>query len=668
MRILSMTATFGKLSHETLTLKPGLNVIEAPNEWGKSTWCAFILAMLYGIDTSSRSKKDFLADKVHYTPWSGEPMGGRMDVLWKEKRVTLERSSKGRTPMGEFRAYETDTGIPIKELTGDNCGQMLLGAEKSVFLRAGFLQLQDLPLTQDEALRERLNGLVTTGDESGTVTQLDTALRELKNQCRYRNSGKLPQALRQREELMESIGLRETLLSERDSLQKEQGSVKQREKILKNHLETLKYAQVQEGAEKRRKLEKQLYHTENHLEQLKKAWGNLPCEAELLEKLSQKKTAGNQMQTVSTVFAGLEPDEAVRKADADFRRYMELQAHEKAPTPFLGILGMLLMLGAGILLAVRLLIPGIVALVLGMGAVLGEILRRNTWKNRCAGKALQAQILRASYGSLSPERWVQEAQSYAASQSCGCEENSDLLEQLEACRSLQQEQQNRDRIWELLAALPQEVFAEPPKEPDSLTLSQEETRQQLEKNRIHFQKISERLGACQGKLETIGEGLEQKLTALNERIRRLEMYDRALEIALETSQEASRQLQRRFAPRISQRTQELFSRLTGGKYEKIIFGEDFALQSAGVGENTMRSVLWRSDGTADQIYLAARLAVTEELTPQAPFILDDALVRFDDKRLSSALDILKEVSKEKQVVLFTCQRREKSFLLQNGSI
>ena len=36
MKIYSMTATFGKLEHETLTLEPGLNVIEAPNEWGKS--------------------------------------------------------------------------------------------------------------------------------------------------------------------------------------------------------------------------------------------------------------------------------------------------------------------------------------------------------------------------------------------------------------------------------------------------------------------------------------------------------------------------------------------------------------------------------------------------------------------------------------------------------
>lgn len=48
MRIYQMTATFGKLEHETLTLEPGLNVIHAPNEWGKSTWCAFLLAMLYG--------------------------------------------------------------------------------------------------------------------------------------------------------------------------------------------------------------------------------------------------------------------------------------------------------------------------------------------------------------------------------------------------------------------------------------------------------------------------------------------------------------------------------------------------------------------------------------------------------------------------------------------
>ena len=112
-----MTATFGKLEHDTLTLEPGLNVLEAPNEWGKTTWCAFLLAMLYGLDTRAKSTKTALADKLRYTPWSGSPMAGRIDLSWQGRDITIERSTTGRTPLGVFRAYETKTGLAIPELT-----------------------------------------------------------------------------------------------------------------------------------------------------------------------------------------------------------------------------------------------------------------------------------------------------------------------------------------------------------------------------------------------------------------------------------------------------------------------------------------------------------------------------------------------------------------------
>ena len=151
MKILSMTATFGKLEHETLVLQPGLNILEAPNEWGKSTWCAFLVAMLYGIDTRQQTTKTALADKERYAPWSGVPMSGRMDILWNGRAVTLERTSKPRAPFGVFRAYETESGLAVPELTGANCGEMLLGMEKEVFLRAAFLRLADLPLASSEA-------------------------------------------------------------------------------------------------------------------------------------------------------------------------------------------------------------------------------------------------------------------------------------------------------------------------------------------------------------------------------------------------------------------------------------------------------------------------------------------------------------------------------------
>jgi uncharacterized protein YhaN len=75
-------------------------------------------------------------------------------------------------------------------------------------------------------------------------------------------------------------------------------------------------------------------------------------------------------------------------------------------------------------------------------------------------------------------------------------------------------------------------------------------------------------------------------------------------------------------------------------------------------EDTLRPAQVRSDGTVDQLYLALRLAVAEELTPEAPLVLDDAFVRFDDTRLAAAMDILRKFGETKQVILFTCQSRE----------
>ena len=65
LELISMTATFGKLEHETLRLRPGLNIVTAPNEWGKSTWCAFLTAMLYGLDTRQRAAKGVILSLIH---------------------------------------------------------------------------------------------------------------------------------------------------------------------------------------------------------------------------------------------------------------------------------------------------------------------------------------------------------------------------------------------------------------------------------------------------------------------------------------------------------------------------------------------------------------------------------------------------------------------------
>ena len=77
---------------------------------------------------------------------------------------------------------------------------------------------------------------------------------------------------------------------------------------------------------------------------------------------------------------------------------------------------------------------------------------------------------------------------------------------------------------------------------------------------------------------------------------------------------------------------------------------------------TLHSAQYPSDGTVDGLYLSLRLAVAEALTPEAPLILDDALVRFDDDRLKIALEVLGQEAAQKQVLLFTCQSREESYV------
>ena len=131
MKIHRMSAVFGRLDHETLELGPGLNVLQAPNEAGKSTWCAFLLSMLYGVNSRERDRTGSPADKTRYLPWSGAAMSGRLDCRCAGNELTLTRETRrAAAPMGVFRAVYAGTNDEFPDLTGQNCGETLLGVTR----------------------------------------------------------------------------------------------------------------------------------------------------------------------------------------------------------------------------------------------------------------------------------------------------------------------------------------------------------------------------------------------------------------------------------------------------------------------------------------------------------------------------------------------------------
>ena len=706
MRIYSMTATFGKLEHKTLTLQPGLNIIEAPNEWGKSTWCAFLVAMLYGIETRVHSTKTVIADKERYVPWSGSPMAGRIDLSWNGRDITIERRSKGRSVFGEFKAFETATGLPVTELTASNCGEMLLGVEKSVFIRAGFLRLSDLPVTQDEYLRRRLNALVTTGDESGTADALAQKLKDLKNRCRLnRSTGLLPQAEAQQKELKDKLAELQELQTQSARIKERQAQLETFHSQLENHQTALQYAQNRTYAEKltaaeiaeqaaSQKLqsiqrrcaglpdEETANHTLSQLRRLRDNWNALHMEA-------QMQPPAPQAPEIPAHFKDLSLEDALRQAQTDVTVYEEAAKEEKQQVT--GILGIILA-AAGIPM---LLIPHWIGKAAGVAAILIGVL---LWRmNRAARRraAATADALAKKYEPLSPEHWVAAAESYVQAQTgyaqqlakykadrealdsrihalkqqindltegTSLSESEQKWEAVMLCqKELSEAQREHQRASDLAQALRSSHKEVPmPQFPDPLTHDFAQTARLLSDCAFEQRQLHLKLGNCQGRMEALGQktSLQQQLEAVSQRIRKLEDTYAALEIAQNTLAKAAAELQRRFAPRISKRAQTLFGQLTDGRYDRLSLGEDLSIQAGAENEDTLYSALWRSEGTVDQLYLALRLAVAEELTPDAPLVLDDALVRFDDTRLQQAIKILKAEAETKQVILFTCQSRE----------
>ncbi len=682
MRIYSMTATFGKLEQQTLTLEPGLNIIEAPNEWGKSTWCAFLAAMLYGLETRTHSTKNTLADKERYAPWSGAPMSGRMALQWQGRDITIERKTKGRLIFGDFLAYETATGIAVPELTAANCGQMLLGVERSVYLRSGFIRQENMPVTEDDALRRRLNALVTTGDESGAADTLEKKLRELKNTCRYNKTGLLPQAQARAQALEQQLARLADAQQQLSRLTAEQSLLQQQQAQLVNHEAALRHAAAQENRQRIAAAEEECRRAAQEADTLAQICEELPSAGTARAKLEQFQTLQETFLSLqlqrqdadAAAFQGLTGEEAAQQARLDRQRYEALIA--KGGLPAL-LLGLLLLAAGGALFYFQYPLYSYIALGLGAVLLLVGLLGRH-------GSRRKAARIQALYGDVPASQWEALAQSYQAQinwqeRLAHARQAMENLTQGQNPPDFREHLENALTQWDALAAAREQLArleamrrslaqlptqAQAPEFPDTLTLSLEESQSQLRENNARQHRLQQQLGHCMGQMAQLGQesDLRQRLDALYRRIRRLEDTYAALTLAQNTLKDAALELQRRFAPQITQRAQQLFSQMTAGRYDRLTLTEDFRIHAAAQEENTLHSAHFRSEGTADQLYLALRLAVSEALTPQAPLVLDDALVRFDDRRLAAVLKILQEEAQHKQVLLFTCQSRENALI------
>lgn len=180
-----------------------------------------------------------------------------------------------------------------------------------------------------------------------------------------------------------------------------------------------------------------------------------------------------------------------------------------------------------------------------------------------------------------------------------------------------------------------------------------------------LESIYERRGELRHAVESLEAGtreaaLRQREAELEERL--IADCERLLGIA--TTGDALRtlrdRLEREHRPDTLVRAERHFRSLTAGRYQRIwaplgerdLRVEDHAGESRRLGD--------LSGGTREQLLLALRMALVEELRLQGvelPFLLDDILVNFDQQRAASALETLMTFAREgSQTLMLTCHQ------------
>ncbi|MBQ2062105.1 MAG: AAA family ATPase [Oscillospiraceae bacterium] len=720
MQIRYMNATFGALEQAELKLQDGLNVIYAPNESGKSTWSRFIRSMLYGINTRDRSA---LADKNRFAPWSGTPMGGRMDVISAGESYTLLRQTRrAASPMGEFSCTYAGTDTAVPGITGINAGEQLLGITQEVFARSAFIGQSALAVDQDAELERRIAALITTGEEETSYSETCERLKKQLNRRRHNKTGQIPALEREIGELDESLRSLEDLRGQYSRTNEQMTLLRDQQKQLVRQQKEWDQLDRIEVWDQYRQVCDEIGKTETRLAALKELAGPLPDEATLAQlenhylMLSSSVKELQRAAQAAEIAAGSAhlaqrtyQEHPLYPADEEGLRdrFDRIVVPESPPIwPFALLLALAACgLAAAVITAVLRAHPAVwiaaavAALGCGALALLWRARRNRTREMRQQRQDLKAMLTEqmADYLPLRKESAEATAQAadaenlYQVLRRHQEEGTASLLAYLEPYRAAS----SMDEAVAALGELRRQKAAVDDAERSlrELKMRQDVMRQHLPEGEVpdlsqpipqpamdramlrpamaqaeaNLRASQSRLDTLAGQIRSMGDpdDLISRRRQKQEQVERLqEEYD-AISLAMDALENANLTLENRFSPALGARAAEIFSGITGGKYDRVLLGRDFSLAAEETGDTARRSIQLLSQGATDQLYLSVRLAICDMVLPRdksVPLVMDDALLTFDDGRLHAALEYLLKESANRQILLFTCQRREADYL------
>lgn len=683
--------SFGKYQNKKISLKPGINIIYGENEAGKSTVHKFIEAMFFGFYKDHKSRRTYNPDYEKYLPMFSSSYEGILIYEEDCREVRIERNLlKGKD---KVVLYDEGTGEDIsKEFYYDSAIKLYAPFEQSMMNRRIYnntVSISQLGCRTSKELSEELKDYLANLGESkgdlsvqkalkslndsyneiGTERRKDSPIYKVKYHIKslQEDKDKIRSNMIKVEELTEEINKIE------DRIQK---AIIEREEYHKNILSGQSYealckvqeyeSKLEENNEILKKISKISYEevSEEEYDHIK----GMRTEIDILEKhvedmISKKGTHKTEIKDEQNQ----QRVDSLKEKQNQSKRFMILSSIAS----ICGLLGSILHP-----LFYTLLI--FIFFVIYFYKKTSDYSRQYEEQRRAVGEEFVFERQKTKefnetiddYKSKIERLDLEVRKLLQKNKVVSIEAYEAHLKSKRDVEALEKQLENSAILLETLIplkeldkwqakALEYSQYAEFKGELDLDALVFKKNAKDKEINDMNLKKSK-----LQGSVESILDELvdlsdvENDIHYHERELEKLQGKQDALQLAMDTIQKLSAEIHNEFAPELNRLLGKIVGEITE-KYKVVKVSKDLEIKVEDPIYHQFIDLNKLSSGTMDQIYFAFRLGLNEFISSTTfPVLLDETFIQYDENRLSNVLKYIIKKSSNRQIIIFTSQRRE----------
>ena len=677
---------YGNIENKDINLEEGINIIHGANESGKSTLLNYIISIFYGISRNKDGKA--LSDYEKYKPWNSNEFSGRISYKLEngEKYEIFRDFNKKNPKIYNDKLEDISDRFETDKKDGSKFFIEQMGIDKQMYLSTVVSTQEEVRLDEknQNMLIQKIANLAGTGEDNVSYKKALIKLQEkIRDEIGTNKTSQKPINIIEKEiveinnKIVETEKYRnrkyeidtekEQILSELKELEQQKQILQELQNSMKSEEETKNRLEIRE---KNRK------DNITKINELKNQKNTINAESERVQ------SAKNHLQDIIKGHK-----ENIEKLNSEIEKIAnekeETQEKEKPSISFIVITVVLaIALICSIILIKNYIVTGILGVALIANIVFYVINKNKQKVNKAKLREKinqekqykreklenQKQQIIANVNTTEKELEKQEEEekqvnselSMLKGQIILLEKNNEkITEEIEQDNKVIKEESNKNKQQIIEKYKDKNIN-------DLLYINDYQNyiskiEETINNNRIRIKGLEIEYNTIVPQLDEMVV-LEEKREADKEKLAELREKESIINIAIENLMDAYEEMKTTITPKFTKNLSESIQKISSNKYNKVTINDENGM----IIENNRGEyveAIKLSTGTIDQLYLALRLSMIDELSKEnLPIILDESFAYSDNNRLKNMLQYLTSDLNNHQTIIFTCTDREQKML------